>query len=222
MGHDGRSRGIMVYELVRDWISAGMIRPGERLSEEDLARRAGVSRTPVREALKRLEAEGFVQIIPYRGVIVAEPSEDELAELGVVRECLEELAARLAAQSITHAEIFALEAMEEEFEAAVAAGDVARMTETNQKLHEAVWRAGRNRVLVQLLRRLRDRNIRHQATIFSLRSRREASCEEHRALIQALKDGDPDRAAALARIHFQRAEAARLRLRRGLVADSAG
>src|SRR5690606_16875533 len=95
VAHEGSlSRGAMVYEMVREWIAAGQLRPGERLSEEELARRTGVSRTPVREALKRLEAEGFVQVIPYRGVVVAEPSVDEVADLCVVRDVLEELAAR--------------------------------------------------------------------------------------------------------------------------------
>lgn len=207
----GLSRGAMVYELVREWIAAGQLRPGERLSEEDLARRAGVSRTPVREALKRLEAEGFVQVIPYRGVVVAEPSADEVADLCVVRDALEELAARLAAQSISEVELLAMEHLQEEFEEAVAQGDVDRMVETNNAIHEAIWRASRNRLLAHQLRQLRDRILTHQTTSYLLPGRREEACQEHREILEALRDRDPDRAGEAARRHFRLAEAARLR-----------
>ncbi|HLT59280.1 MAG: GntR family transcriptional regulator [Limnochordales bacterium] len=204
------SRGAMVYEMVREWIAAGQLRPGERLSEEDLARRAGVSRTPVREALKRLEAEGFVQVIPYRGVVVAEPSADEVADLCVVRDALEALAARLAAQSATDLELAALEEINDEFEAAVARGDMQAMVDANLAFHEAIWRASRNRFLTQQLRQLRDRILSRQSTTLTIADRRQAAVHEHRLILQALKDRDPDRAAAAACRHFQRAEAARL------------
>src|SRR5690606_28634957 len=124
------SRGAMVYEMVREWIALGQLRPGERLSEEELARRTGVSRTPVREALKRLEAEGFVQVIPYRGGVVAEPSVDALADLCVVRDVLEALSARLAAQSATDMELAAFEELAQEFEEAVAREDIPAMVES--------------------------------------------------------------------------------------------
>jgi len=208
----GLSRGARVYELVREWIAVGQLRPGERLSEEDLARRTGVSRTPVREALKRLEAEGFVQVIPYRGVVVAEPSVDEVADLCVVRDVLEELAARLAAQSVSEVELMALEQVQAEFEAAAARGDVEKMVEENIAFHEAIWRASRNRVLVQQLRQLRDRIFAHIATAYVVPARREESCQEHREILAALRARDPERAAEAVRNHFRRAEAARLRL----------
>jgi len=207
------SRGAMVYEMVREWIALGQLRPGERLSEEELARRTGVSRTPVREALKRLEAEGFVQVIPYRGVVVAEPSVDELADLCVVRDVLEALAARLAAQSATDMELAAFEELAQEFEEAVAREDIPAMVESNHRFHEAIWSASRNRVLAQQLRQLRDRIFSHQTTTFTLPDRRKAAVAEHRAILEALKDRDPDRAAEAARRHFQLAEAARLNLR---------
>jgi len=202
----------MVYEMVREWIAAGQLRPGERLSEEELARRTGVSRTPVREALKRLEAEGFVQVIPYRGVVVAEPSADELADLCVVRDVLEALAARLAAQAASDMELIALEDLARAFEEAVEKGEVSAMVEANHAFHEAIWRASRNRVLAQQLRQLRDRIFTHQTTTLTLPQRRRAAREEHRAILEALKARDPERAAEAARHHFQLAEATRLNL----------
>src|SRR5690606_39777570 len=83
--------------------------------------------------------------IPYRGVVVAEPSVDEVADLCVVRDVLEELAARLAAQSVSEVELMALEQVQAEFEAAAARGDVEKMVEENIAFHEAIWRASRNR-----------------------------------------------------------------------------
>jgi DNA-binding GntR family transcriptional regulator len=198
-----------VYGELRAAILRGELRPGERLVEEAVASRHRVSRTPVREALHRLEVDGLVRTAS-RGVAVVDLDEDELADLCVAREGMEGLAARLAAGSRTELDLASLEHLVEETRCATAVEDVTRLVELNHAYHETVWRAARNRYLAGELRLLRTLIERRQDTTLRSRSRRAEALAEHVQLLEHLRRGDGAAAESLTRRHFQAAMALRL------------
>ncbi|REJ36863.1 MAG: GntR family transcriptional regulator [Bacillota bacterium] len=204
------SRAELVYITLRQDILNNTYRPGQRLSEEAIAQELNVSRTPVREALKRLHAEGFVEITPHRGAVVRDPSGEELAELCAVREVLEGLAARLAARSISLIEVYSLERLLAEMEAAMAEGRLADLDALNFQFHETIWIASRNRYLAHQLRQLRQFVHRLQESTLTVQGRKEEAYREHKALFEACAAGDPDEAERLAREHVRKAESVRL------------
>lgn len=220
MDDDGKGTGLIslpgrgpradeVYRYLRAAILRGELEPSERLVEQAIAERAQVSRTPVREALHRLEEDGLVRS-GSRGVAVVELSDDELYELCVVREGMEGLAARLAAAARTELAIASLRHILDETRAAIDAGDVGRLVDLNHAFHETVWRAARNRYLANELALLRSLIERLQATTLSVPDRQVEALAEHERLVQALDDGDAAAAEAITRRHFQTAMAIRL------------
>ncbi|MBO8141302.1 MAG: GntR family transcriptional regulator [Firmicutes bacterium] len=204
------SRAELVYKSLRDDILRNRLRPGERLSEERIGRQLQVSRTPVREALKRLHAEGLVEITPHRGAVVRDPSGEDLAELCAVREVLEGLSGRLAAKAISSVELYTLEQLIEEMDRTIAGGNLDELIELNFEFHHTIWVASRNRYLVQQLRQLRQFIFRLQDSSLKYSARTKEAQEEHRALFQAIQAGDPDEAERLAREHFRKSEMVRI------------
>lgn len=201
-----------MYEALREDILNNKYRPGQRLSEEHIARQYEVSRTPVREALKRLHAEGLVEITPHRGAVVRDPSGEELAELCTVRDVLEGLAGRLAARSISKVELYTLEQLLADMRRAVDESRIDELVELNNQFHETIWIATRNRFLAQQLRQLRQIISRMQASTLTFPGRKEEAHQEHEALYRAIAAGDPDEAERLAQEHFRHAEAIRMLL----------
>jgi DNA-binding GntR family transcriptional regulator len=199
-----------VFRSLCQALRAGFYRPGDRLREEEVAQRLKVSRTPVREALGRLLAKGFVEPAGGRGLIVRSLGAAEVLELYAMREILEGAAARLAAQHASPPEIDALIDLEESFEAHVH--DPAELARLNRAFHETIFRAARNRYLDSALQELQDGIALLGATTFSATGRPSTAAEEHRALIDAIAARDPDRAERLARSHIQEALRTRLRL----------
>lgn len=210
----GRNTGIPLSEAVfRSLCQAlrvGFYRPGDRLREEEVAQRLKVSRTPVREALGRLMAKGFVEPAGGRGLIVRTLDTAEVLELYAMREILEGAAARLAAQHASQPEIDAMIDLEEAFEA--QSKDPVEMARLNRAFHETIFRAARNRYLDSALQELQDGIALLGVTTFSVTGRPSTAAEEHRALIDAIAARDPDRAEKLARSHIQEALRSRLRL----------
>ncbi|MFS8544517.1 MAG: GntR family transcriptional regulator [Limnochordales bacterium] len=206
------SRAEFVYTTVRDAILSNKFRPGERLSEERIAQQLQVSRTPVREALKRLHAEGLVEITPHRGAVARDPCGEELAEVCTVRDVLEGLAARLAARSISRIELYTLERLLNDMEQAMAEGRVEDLIEFNDQFHDTIWVATRNRYLAQQLRQLRQFISRLQVSTLTLPERQAEAHQEHVALYDALAAGDAEEAERRAREHFRKVEAVRMML----------
>ncbi|PVE23007.1 GntR family transcriptional regulator [Microvirga sp. KLBC 81] len=209
-----RSNGLPLSEAVfRSLCQAlrvGLYRPGDRLREEDVAQRLKVSRTPVREAFGRLMAKGLVEPAGGRGLIVRSLGITEVLELYAMREILEGAAARLAAQHASQLEIEALLDLENAFEA--RASDPAEMARLNRALHEAIFRAARNRYLDSALQELQDGIALLGVTTFSITGRPSTAAKEHRALIEAIAARDADRAERLARLHIGEALRSRLKL----------
>jgi DNA-binding GntR family transcriptional regulator len=210
----GRDSGLPLGEAVfRSLCHAlrdGIYRPGDRLREEDVAKRFNVSRTPVREALGRLLAKGFVAPAGGRGLIVRSLDTAEVLELYAMREILEGAAARLAAMHASPPEIDALADLEEAFEANLDnPGEMARY---NRAFHETIFRAARNRYLDGASQEIQDGIALLGVTTFSLPGRPAAAVEEHRALVEAIAKRAPDKAEKIARNHIQEALRARLKL----------
>ncbi|QDQ14611.1 GntR family transcriptional regulator [Streptomyces spectabilis] len=190
-----------VYEALLELITTRALRPGQHLVESELAGHLGVSRQPVREALQRLNTEGWVDLRPAQGAFVHEPTEEEADQLLTVRTLLEAEAARLAAANAGSAGIEALEALCARGESAVADGDVDLVVATNAAFHAKVMELAGNVVLAELAGRV-DRRVRWYYTPVA-RQRGIRSWVEHRDLIAAIAARDEARATAVMRAHTE-------------------
>lgn len=190
-----------VYEALLELITTRALRPGQHLVESELAGHLGVSRQPVREALQRLNTEGWVDLRPAQGAFVHEPTESEADQLLSVRTLLEAEAARLAAANSGTAGIEALEELCAKGEQAVADDDVDLAVATNAAFHAKVMELAGNLVLAELAGQV-DRRVRWYYTPVA-RQRGRQSWIEHRRLIAAISDRDEKRATEVMRAHTE-------------------
>ncbi|MHA1599659.1 MAG: GntR family transcriptional regulator, partial [Alphaproteobacteria bacterium] len=199
-----------VKERIREAIQAGRYQPGERIRETEVAEWLEVSRTPVREALRRLESEGLVTFMSWRGVVVADLDRQQVSELYAMREVLEGAAARLAARHIGGAEIDLLEVLLARADA--RREDSGALAAINRQFHETIYAAAHNRYLTQTLEQLRNALALLRGTTFAVPGRAATAAAEHVAILKAIRDRDPDAAEAAARAHIAAAQRARLQL----------
>ncbi|MCE7548977.1 GntR family transcriptional regulator [Streptomyces thermodiastaticus] len=190
-----------VYETLLELIITRALRPGQHLVESELAGHLGVSRQPVREALQRLNTEGWVDLRPAQGAFVHEPTEEEADQLLTVRTLLEAEAARLAAVHADADGVAALEELCAEGERAVASDDVDTAVALNARFHAKIMELAGNTVLAGLAAQV-DRRVRWYYTPVA-RQRGAQSWIEHRALIAAIADHDEERATRLMREHTE-------------------
>jgi DNA-binding GntR family transcriptional regulator len=198
---DAGSTADAVYETLRHCIVHGELSPGERLRSDALAGELRVSRTPVREALRKLEAEGLVARSPRSGLIVRELTEQDLTEIFYMREALEGMAARLAAENATPSEIADIRDLFEDMEAVHRRGDIKALRKLTGEFQSLVHRASHNSRLSQCLKGLQDHVRQIQSSTLFLPGRATHALAEHRALIRALEQRDGDLAEKLAREH---------------------
>lgn len=196
----------LVFEAIREAIIDGTLAPGERLMEAQLAEDLGVSRTPVREAIRQLELAGFVVMIPRRGAYVADISLKDVAEVFEIRGALEALAASLAAERASDEEIEQLERLLAEIAKAVEEKDAARLVELDTRFHDLLYKASRNERLGQILSSLREQIQRFRTQTLSNPARMRVALEEHRSLVEALAARDAEAAARCAAQHIESAE----------------
>lgn len=206
----GLALGEAVFQSLCEALQAGAYRSGDRLREEEVAQRLKVSRTPVREALGRLAARGFVEPAAGRGLIVRSLDIGEVLELYAMREILEGAAARLAAEHASRPEIEAM--MDIEQALAAASANPAQMARLNRALHETICRAARNRYLDNASGELQDWIALLGPTTFSVAGRPSTSHREHQAIIDAIAAQDAANAEKLARAHIREALRCRLKL----------
>ena len=197
------------YALVLEAIDSGLYRPGDRLVESDLADRFGVSRTPIREALQRLETQGLLTR-DGRSLIVASLDHTQLAELYVVRGELEGLAARLAARHATPEEIRVLRDLLAEDEALV--GDPRALARANRRFHHQIHLASHNRFLVQQLDLVHRSMALLASTSLAAEGRSRRAIEEHALIVEAIAAGDGAAAEEALRDHISKAFVTRLKL----------
>ncbi|AFZ69577.1 GntR family transcriptional regulator [Deinococcus peraridilitoris] len=199
-----------VHEALRAAIIRGVLDAGVKLTEVSLAGHLNVSRTPIREALRRLQAEGL--LVPSgRSLMVSEVSLEALAELCVVREALEGLAARLAASQRNDIDLWVLADLNNSMHRAVEEDDFQTVIRTNHAFHSTVWQAAHNGYLTTRLAELRETIERMQTSTLHTHERRVEALQEHEEILLAIKSSDADGAERVTREHFRKAEAIRLR-----------
>jgi DNA-binding GntR family transcriptional regulator len=207
---DKRS-GLGAYDLLLTAIEDGDLVPGSRLREHDLAEQFGLSRTPIREALKRLEAQGLITHQPHHGATVAQLDYAGLTELYFLRELLEAAAARLAAIHCTPAEIHVLKELVEHDRA--FQGDGMQMARRNRLFHRQIHLAARNRFLLTTLDNMRTSLMLLAGTTLASGDRWLRSIEEHSQIVDAIGRHDPEAAEAETRQHINNAFKVRMQLR---------
>lgn len=204
------------YALILDAIDVGVYKPGDRLVESELAERFGMSRTPIREALQRLETQSLLER-DGRSLIVASLNHNQLAELYVVRCELEGLAARLAAKHATDEEIRVLRAMVEED--ANLLDNPRALARANRRFHKQVHLASHNSFLVQQLDLVHRSMALMATTSLAIEGRGTTALDEHRAIVEAIAAHDGDAAYEALRSHISKAFEERLRLDADNISD---
>jgi len=205
-------RGEFVYAELRAAIGTGRLLPGERLRETEIADQLGVSRTPVREALKRLESEGLVAFNQPRGLIVNELAQAQILQLYAMREVLEGAAARFAGEQASALELDALKHLLANQRAAKSPGEAAV---ANRQLHDAIARAAHNEYLLRAMNVLTDALALLGETTYTVPGRMVSGLRENAEIVQAIVNRDPDAAEQAARRHILAAGAVRVGMRFG-------
>jgi DNA-binding GntR family transcriptional regulator len=192
----------VVLETLREAIVSGVLEPGERLMEIQLAEELGVSRTPVREAIRKLELEGFVVMIPRKGAYVAGVSYKDVKDVFEIRAALEGLAAGLAAEKVTDQE---LEGLERALHYEKEPDTLEEMVQTDTDFHALLYKASRNERLIGILANLREQIQRFRSTSLAVPGRLKYAIQEHREIVDAVARHDVEEAQALATAHIENA-----------------
>lgn len=201
MSTPSRSSGEAAYAALIAALRAGTYRPGDRLREEDVGAQLGLSRTPVREALRRLEGDGIIEHRPRLGAVVRSLCHAEVVELYEMRMVLERTAAELAAKHGVAAEFDALDDMNARI--AAERQNPALGAAINQDFHQGLYRAGRNRFLLEAARALNNALLLLGPTTYTDPDRIDVVVEQHSAIVAALRSGDAHAAGQAAEAHLQ-------------------
>lgn len=202
------SRAEFAYQRIREAIRSGEFQPGQRLREADLAEHFRVSRTPIREAIRRITADGLLELVPGRGLAVSQFSMQQVREIYFLRAVLEGAAASSAAQYASPSEIKAMGDLLDQ--SAEVLDDPAETGRFNRLFHQAIYEAARNRYLSQALAQLSDALTLLPGTTFEAEGRSPAALEEHRAILDAIVAHAPEQAEEAARAHIRRASETRM------------
>ncbi len=196
----------LVLDAIRSAIMSGILQPRERLMEIQMAEELGVSRTPIREALRKLELEGFIVMVPRKGAYVADLSFKDIADVFEIRAALEGLAAGLAAERITEEELEDMERLLVEKREAITQNDIGKLVEVDTKFHELMYKASRNERLSSIISNLREQIQRFRLTSLSFPGRMKESLDEHKKIVEAIQSRDSQIARHVAQEHIENAE----------------
>lgn len=200
---DFRQVGELAYKAIRDAIVTGEMEPGAKLSQEELARQLGVSRAPVRDALNRLEAEGLVRTTPFKGAVVARMSMRELLDVFEARALVDSYTARTACTRLSEPDLEQLVEVTEATAELSVNGDLNKLVQAHADFHFIIYAGCGNAELNRIARSLWDRSYLYRLTDLRNRVSALTSLEEHRTVLQALRDRDPQRAGELMARHNQ-------------------
>jgi DNA-binding GntR family transcriptional regulator len=196
----------VVCETLREAIRSGVLKPGERLMEIQLADELGVSRTPVREAMRKLELEGYVIMLPRRGTYVANISIRDINEVFEIRTTLDALASGLAAERITEEELEQLERLLVSIGKNIETRNMKKVVEDDMEFHDILYKASRNQRLVGIISNLREQMTRFRSMSMSYPGRLKKTLEEHSRLVEAIAQRDVELAQKLAVEHMENSE----------------
>ncbi|MDD4297579.1 MAG: GntR family transcriptional regulator [Ruminiclostridium sp.] len=192
----------VIFNTLRDAIVAGDLKPGERLMEVELAETMGVSRTPVREAIRKLETEGLVTMTPRKGTHVAELTVKDIVDVLEVRAALDGLATELAAQHIQQEHLRQLENIHRQYVAALQKENLAAAIKKDVEFHEVIYNASENVKLMSVAGNLREQIYRFRVLYMKDFSNASDVLEEHRNILKALEEQDQEKAGLLAKEHI--------------------
>ena len=187
----------VVFQTLRQAILKGELQPGERLMEIKLAESLGVSRTPIREAIRKLELEGLVVMIPRKGAAVANITEKDTKDVLEVRRTVE-----VACDRITAAQLIQLKEAADAFEASKGSMDLIRIAETDMHFHEIIYEATHNERLVQMLNNLRENMYRYRIEYLKDSNYYDSLVGEHKEILDAIEAGDKEKARVCMRDHI--------------------
>lgn len=194
----------MVYEELKMQILTGAIVPGTRMMEVELAKEIGVSRTPIREAIRKLEKEGLVTIEPRRGAYASQISTSDMVEILEVRQNMEGLAAYFAASRMTPQQFIELKEVSDKYNESVAQGNMEDMIKYDTRFHRIIVESCNNKILVQMIEQLQELVLRFRYIYYDNFKRAENMPEEHKQIMEAIKSGDADAAREAADVHIDR------------------
>ena len=192
----------VVFNTLRQAILRGELKPGERLMEIQLANKLGVSRTPIREAIRKLELEGLVLMIPRKGAEVAEITEKNMRDVLEVRKALEELAVQLACEKITAEEIEEMKKAAEEFRMILKNKDITEIAEADVRFHDIIYMATDNQKLIHLLNKLREQMYRYRVEYLKNPDVHEQLIQEHEEIVYHIKRREKAEATAVTCQHI--------------------
>lgn len=193
----------VIFDSLRNAIIMGELRPGERLMEIQFAKKMGVSRTPVREAIRKLELEGLVVMMPRKGAYVADLSTKDIMDVLEVRSAMDGLASALAAKRATKDEIKSLGNVIKQFEQYMEENNVKGLIEKDIEFHEIIYIASRNEKILQIATNLKDQIHRFRVVYLKDYSSTKGLVKEHNEIYQAIKDGNEEQARNLADTHIK-------------------
>lgn len=199
---DHRPLRVKVYEEIKMKILKGEIAPGQRLMEVETSEELGVSRTPVREAIKKLEKEGLVVVEPRKGTYAAQISDSDLIEILEVRESLEALASQYAAKRMKAAQKEKLENVAKKYEKAVSDGKLNMMIKYDTEFHRILVEGSNNKTLISLIEQLQELLLRFRYLYYDNARRAEQNIPEHRRIVDAVVSGDENEAHAATHSHI--------------------
>ncbi len=192
----------VVFQTLRQAILKGELQPGERLMEIKLAESLGVSRTPIREAIRKLELEGLVVMIPRKGAAVANITEKDTKDVLEVRRTLEMFAVEVACERITPEQLVQLKEAAKAFEASKGSMDLIRIAETDMNFHEIIYEATQNERLVQMLNNLRENMYRYRIEYLKDPNYYDSLVKEHQQILDAIEKKDKSQAGICMRDHI--------------------
>lgn len=193
----------VVYNALREAILVGQLLPGERLMENQLAEKLGVSRTPVREALRMLEIENLVELVPRKGAQVLDMTEKDIINILEIRSALEGLATSLACMKMSKEDLLALRCLEVSFEQAIDDGDRERIAELDEDFHDLILKSTENDKLIQIYENLRIQLYRYRMAHLKLDSSITAIIAHHRNILRAIENHDKEEGATVAQGHIK-------------------
>ena len=176
----------VVFNTLREAILKGELKPGERLMELQLAAKLGVSRTPIREAIRMLEQEGLAVTIPRKGAEVAKMTEKDMEDVLQIREALDELAAKIACEQITEEQLNDLVNAMHEFEATTQTGNLKRIAEVDVKFHDIIYQSTGNPKLVNMLNNLREQMYRYRVEYLKDEKNYPTLLKEHKEIVEGM------------------------------------
>ena len=191
----------VVFNTLREAILKGELQPGERLMELQLASKLGVSRTPIREAIRMLEQEGLAVTMPRKGAEVARMTLKDMEDVLEVREALDELAARIACAKINDEQLENLKSIRDEFKKSLDSGDVKKIAEEDVRFHDAIYEATDNAKLIALTNNIREQMYRYRVEYLKDQNNYPILIAEHDAIVNALEQRDKEMVTAEMHTH---------------------